>query len=106
MEQIPADPFFVALYLNHLLQTRKTVGAIKSAVNGISWAHRVAGFPSPTDDPFVKLTAKGCERILGKPIRKSEPLTSPIVKYLFDQYLQDTSENNAPSRRFLLIVIL
>ena len=39
----------------------------------------------------------------GEPIRKSEPLTSPIVKELFDHYLQDTSENNAPSRRFLLI---
>ena len=53
---------------------------------------------------MVKLTAQGCERILKKPIKKSEPLTSP--EELFDHYLQDTSATNTPSRRFLLILIL
>ena len=103
---IPGDPFFIAIYLNHLLQTMKTVGAIRSAINGIAWAHHMAGYASPTEDPFVKLTAKGCERLLGKPVSKSEPLTSPIIKTLVDEYRTVAVTQNMPAYRFLLITLI
>ena len=45
---LPADPFHVAIYLNFLLQTNGTVGALKTAAYGIRWARHAAGFPSPT----------------------------------------------------------
>ena len=63
-------------------------------------------FSSPTDDPFVQLTAKGCERLLGKPLQKSEPLTSPIVKALVDTYRGDACLQNIPKYRFLLLTLL
>lgn len=103
---IPSDPFFTAIYLNHLLQTQRTVGAIKSAVHGIAWAHHKAGYVSPTDDPFVKLTAKGCERLLGKPVNKSEPLTSPVIKTLVDHYKTGATVSTIPAYRFLLITLI
>ena len=83
---IPADPFYVAIYLNHLLHTNGTVGAINTAVYGINWAHHAAGFESPTDDPFVQLITKGSRKICGKPSVKKDPLTAPLIRYLVDLY--------------------
>ena len=84
----------------------QTVGAITAASHGIAWAHRIADFVSPTEDPFVTLTAKGSARLLGKPITKSEPLTSPVVKTLFDAYKAQTNSSNLPAYRFLLITVV
>lgn len=86
---MPADPFHVAWYMNHVIQTSKTLGAVRAAYNGIAWAHRMNGYKSPTEDQFEKLTMKGCERILCKPVIKSLPLTSHIVKKVVDAYLCD-----------------
>ena len=103
IDVIPADPLFVAIYLNHHLQTMKTVGSVRSAMHGIAWAHHMAGFPSPTEDPFVKMTARGCERLLSRPTVKSEPLTSPVIRRLVDEYKNRNQSKNLVKYRFLLI---
>ena len=92
----------------HLFELRqgKHWGRYTTATHGIAWAHRIAGFVSPTEDPFVTLTAKGCARLLGKPISKSEPLTSPVVKALFDAYKTHATSSNLPAYRFLLITLV
>lgn len=101
--QCPADPFFVAIYLNHVLHANGTKGALISAMYGIRWAHHTAGFNSPTDDPFVKLVFDGCERICGKPIQKKDPLTTPMVKTLVDTY---KNSRDLKELRFLQIVVI
>ena len=60
---LPADAFYVAIFLNHLVVANGTVGAIRDAVYGINWAHHAAGYNSPTEDPFVELVQKGAERL-------------------------------------------
>ena len=49
----PADPFHVALYLQHLLEQAQSPSVIDSAFYGIKWAHDMAGVPSPTDNSVV-----------------------------------------------------
>ena len=39
----PADPFHVALYLQHLLEQAQSPSVIDSAFYGIKWAHDMAG---------------------------------------------------------------
>ena len=78
---------------------------LKAAVLGITWAHHTAGYASPSEDRFVKLTVKGCERILGKPVSKSEPLTSPVIKTLVDTYKTNATSSDIPAYRFLLITL-
>ena len=55
----PSDPFHVAIYLNHLLQTNGTKGTLITAAYGMNWAHHVGGFAFPLEDPFVKLVLQG-----------------------------------------------
>ncbi len=98
----PCDPFSVAIYLNFLLHTRGKIGPIRSAVNAISWAHRSAGYASPTDEDFVTLTLKGCERILGQPTRKSVAMTSEIIHDLYNKF----HSSNLHDQRFLAILLI
>ena len=77
---IPAKPWYVALYFNHLIQTNGTTGALHSAAYGIRWAHHTAGFPSPLDDPFVSLVLQGCERLCAQPTTKKDPSLCLLLK--------------------------
>ena len=75
---LPADPFYVAIYLNYLVHTNGTVGAVHSAAYGINWAHHAAGYHSPTDDPFVKLIKKGSEKFAENRVRRRIRLLFPL----------------------------
>ena len=47
---LPADLFFIALYLNDRTIVQSKPGALDTAVMGIRWSHLNNGLPSPTDD--------------------------------------------------------
>ena len=61
----PADPFHVALYLQHLIEQAQSPSMIDSAFYGIKWAHDMAGVPSPTDNSVVEIVRSAAKRILG-----------------------------------------
>jgi hypothetical protein len=48
---LPADPFHVALYLQHLSET-SSIAAINFTFYSINWAHGLAEIPSPTHNIF------------------------------------------------------
>ena len=52
----PAEGIHIALYLQHLAESRCSKSAVEDAVNGLAWAHSTAGVLSPTDSPIVKTT--------------------------------------------------
>ena len=103
---IPANPLYVALYFNHLLQTNGTTGALHSAAYGIRWAHHTAGPPSPLDDPFVALVLQGCERLCAQPTTKKDPVTVSVVKDLVDHYGPLAQLSDLRVFRFLVIVVV
>ena len=72
----------------------------------MNWAHHVGVFASPLEDPFVKLVLQGCERISGKPTRKKEPLTCPMIKELIDLYRTRTGNPDLRQYRFLLLTVV
>ena len=105
MQEIPADPWYVAIFLNHVLHTNGTKGALNTVAYGIRWAHHIAGFDSPLEHPFVAMTLKGCERICAKPVTKKDPLTVDFIKDLIDHYgLEGAKDLRA--ERFLVLAIL
>ena len=57
----PADPFYVAIYLNDVLFMFIAKGSIITAFYGIKWGHHVMGFNSPADNPFAQLSKRLCE---------------------------------------------
>ena len=39
------------------------------------------GFDSPTDNPFVQLAFRGCQRLCQSETTKKEPITSEMMKF-------------------------
>ena len=79
---LPANPFHVALFFQHLADTA-SVSAVNSTFYAINWAHVISGFISPTQDQFVVMVKAGIIRrlSLGHPNRK-EPLDIQHLKNL------------------------
>ena len=100
---IPAKPFDVALYLNHLRLTKSTRGSIISAFYGIRWAHTISGFESPTESPFLQAVYEGCTRMTSTAKSKMEPLESETIKKLIESYGKDDSIQNL---RFLILATI
>lgn len=105
----PADPFYVAVYLNDLTNSLATEGTLTAAILGIRWGHLTSGFESPTDHSLVKLALEGGKRIIaeknsiGGKRRRKEPLSSDIIKSLAETY---ATSSNLLDIRFTLMVIL
>ena len=84
---LPANPFFVALYLNYILQTQNTKGALISAFYGIRWGHNISGLKSPTEHPFVQLAFEGCQRLsLTGRRQPKEPISPSLLKFFYDRF--------------------
>ena len=61
--------------------------ATEEVVNGLAWAHSVAGMPSPTTDPLVQAVLDGCKRVLAKPTAKKAPFTAEMLKSITENAL-------------------
>ncbi|KAK2549651.1 hypothetical protein P5673_029768, partial [Acropora cervicornis] len=82
----PADPFHVALYLQHLLEQAQSPSVIDSAFYGIKWAHDMAGLPFPTDNSVVENVRSAAKRILGTAaVNRKEPISSDLIREIVSQ---------------------
>jgi len=54
----PSNELHVALYLQHLGETKNSKAAIEEAVNSLAWAHSLSGLPSPTEALFVQVVLR------------------------------------------------
>ena len=79
---LPADPFYVALYLNDLVLDDCKKGTLDTAALGIRYGHVNAGLGSPLENNFVRAILEGAKRMVGKSgsHRQKEPLTSEMVR--------------------------
>ena len=82
----PAEPFFVALYLNYVFRQKRKVGSITAAFYGIRWGHHIVGLESPTENPFVKLAFEGTKRLCNHKSKKKEPLEISHLKEILDEF--------------------
>ena len=100
----PAEPFYVAIYLNHLLFTTGKKGAILAAMYGIRWGHRNIGLKSPTDNSLVQLACEGCIRLCGGKTVKKEAMPVHVIKDLVDTYCE--GDSNLLDLRFVVACLL
>lgn len=105
----PADPLYIAIYLNDLTNSLATEGALTAAILGIRWGHLNSGFESPINHPLVRLALEGGKRIIAERKspkerrRRKEPITSDFIRNLVQKYSTST---NLVDIRFLVMVIL
>ena len=98
----PADPFHVAIYLNHLLFVTGKHGSQTAAFYGIRWGHHVVGLKSPTDHPFVKLAFEGCQRLSVREKNRKVPMSPETIKQIVDKF---TSKINANLLELRTVVV-
>ena len=71
----PVKQSFLVLYLQNIADSAKFKSAVEETVSAITWAHQMAGVPSPTESTFVQSTLQGLQRKLAKPVVKKLPVT-------------------------------
>jgi len=101
----PAEPFFVALYLNHVLFTKGTVGSLITAFYGIRWGHHVVGLNSPTNNPLVKLAFEGCQHLCPRESCKKEPISCETIKELVDIFNRNDKRNLLEFRTLIVCLL-
>jgi integrase len=84
VQELPADPLHVSLYLTHLGRTANSYAKISLAASALSWAHNIAGLDSPTLHVLVKETLNGLKHALAKPVNKKEPFEPQHIKAFID----------------------
>ena len=97
----PAHPFYVAIYLNHLLFVNRKKGSITAAFYGIRWT---VGLASPTDNPLVQLAYEGCTRSCRGTKQKKDAMLTDTVKNLVDLFAGKPF--NLMNQRFLMVCLL
>ena len=85
---LPTEPRYVAIYLLNLSQTSKTHAPVTNAYYGISWAHRTAGLPDPTQSELPKMIREAWSRVLGQGDNKKLPVSSQVVAKIVNSYAQ------------------
>ena len=77
--------------MQHLAEAKNSKAAVEEAVNGLAWAHSLAGVPSPTDLPIVRSTLGGLRRKLAKPVIKKAPFSVAMLQAIVhDAQLRNT----------------
>jgi site-specific recombinase XerD len=76
LDAVPASPATVAAFLAHEAGRNVKASTIGRRVAAIRYAHRLAGFDTPTDDERVKATVRGIRRTLGTARSKKAPATA------------------------------
>ena len=77
---LPASVTTIAVYISYLVQREISTSVLYSAYYGIKWEHDLNLFTSIFSEQFIKMILEGSVRILSKPVKKKEPITSDILK--------------------------
>ena len=101
---LPASGQHIALYLVHLLKSANSPAPIRDAVYGIAWAHKKAGYSSPTCHIFVQQVLQAALRVLSRRVKRKRPLSLSQVKLLFAKH--DRPGASLTTLQSLLFIIL
>ena len=71
----PPNRFQVAVYLQCLLNEAYSPSPVLNAVYSIDWALQLAGLSKISNHPLVASMVSVCQRILGSPKVKKDPIT-------------------------------
>lgn len=76
---LPASPETVAGFLVHEAEQGAKASTIGRRVAAISYAHKLAGVPDPTDSEHVRSTMKSIRRRIGAANSQKAPATAEII---------------------------
>ena len=100
---LPCTPEHVALFIVHLLETKKSYSVITSFVYSIKWMHNLYNFKDPTDDVNVKDLLLCSKRTNVKSRGKKDIISPAQINSLFVKH--EDSDDPSVVRDLAMIVI-
>jgi len=83
IQNLPADPLHIALYLVELIQSATSPSPVTTAIYSISWAHKTEGLADPTANDIVQRVHQGAQRLLSsRRVRKTPVSKAEVTKML------------------------
>ena len=76
--EFPVRPIDCVLYLQHLLESKKSVAAINCAFYAFKWIHHLASVSSPTLHPTVVAVKEGAVRLDSQQIVNRQEEKEPL----------------------------
>ena len=74
-EFFPAPPALAAMFIQDVASRGLRPSSLRITSAAIAWAHTVAGFPSPCDDPTLRFVLQGAQRANAGPVRNTVPIS-------------------------------
>ena len=79
-DPLPAAPATLAGYIAQLADRGKKVSTIRRRLAAIAYAHRLKGYPGPTDAEPVKAVLAGIRRRIGVAVERKAPATARTLQ--------------------------
>ena len=80
VQYLPAPVSAVAVFLSSLVQSAVSNAVFSSYFYSIKWHHDLHVRENPCENKVVNMLCEGARRILSKPVKKKEPITSDIIE--------------------------
>lgn len=101
----PAKPSVVAIFLSDLIQQGVSEAVLRSSFYSIKWYHDLhCARSNPCDDRVIHTLLEGGKRILAKPVKKKEPISSEMLESIVDTL--GVRENNSDLRSVRTVALL
>ena len=91
LTSLSRNPFYVAVYLQCIMQQAQSPVPVSTTVYSIDWAHSLAGLSKMPEHPLVSSMFSASKRILGKPKTRKEPITPEMLQDLVTKFKDDSS---------------
>lgn len=88
---LPADPYNVALFLQHRLSTAQSASVVSQALYSIQWAHSLSSLPGPSAHPLCKQVVDAANRRFGLCSGAKDAVSSPLLLVLHAECVSSTS---------------
>ena len=83
---LPSNELHVVVSTVYPVGTVKHHSTIESAYYGIQWAHYTTGLLDPGEADIDRSIVEASTRVINRPIKKKEQLTTDLVKLLFVKF--------------------
>ena len=103
---LPASELTITMFILSLVQSGLSSSSLHQCLAAITWIHKLAQLPNPTDSPLIATILEGAKRIVARPTQRKEPLTVEHIRKLYAQMSSTNGEISLMDRRLLTYVLV
>ena len=106
MNELPADPFFVALFILKKIQEGVSFAVVDAIFYSIKFFHVSVNLQDPCDTPVVENLYEAAKRLLFSPKNRKEPITIDLIHKIYDNLIRNNLNHKLTNLRLFVLIIL